>query len=347
MHIPQWAWITIKWLLVLAIVVGVSWHFVHLLGMVDFRNQPLEIRPGWLVISALLYLLGLSCSALFWWRLLRSLGERPGLAATLRAYFVGQVGRYLPGKVATVALRASLLHQVGVRVSVASLTIVYEALTTNLAGALLGIVLIVLLGTASGKEWRLLVLLPIFGIPLVPGLFNWLIGRLRRGREGANEPMPRLRARTLLTGLALGCCGWWLQGAGVWAGIAAVAPQPLPASIEAWAKCTAFYAVAQVVAFSMFVVPGGLGVREFLLQQLLTPLLAPALGAGEAAATAIVAVVLLRLAWTVADVLAAAIGYAIPIAASATGDRGRWPSPIGSLKCASSANTPPRSSSSR
>jgi uncharacterized membrane protein YbhN (UPF0104 family) len=346
MHLPRWAWITIKWLLVLAIVVAVGWHFAHLLGMVDLHKQPLEIRPGWLAVSALLYLLGLSCSALFWCGLLHALGEQPGVFATLRAYFVGQLGRYLPGKVATVALRASLLHQVGVRAGIASLTIVYEALTTMTAGALLGILLIALLGTASGKEWRLLALLPIFGIPLVPGVFNWLIGRLRRGQE-ANEPMPQLRTRTLLLGLALGCGGWWLQGAGVWAGIAAIAPQPLPASIEVWAKCTAFYALAQVVAFVVVIVPGGLGVRELLLQQLLAPLLAPALGVAESSATAIVVVVLLRLAWTVADVLAAAIGYAIPVAASATGDRERWPSPIGSLKCASSANTPPRSSSSR
>jgi hypothetical protein len=73
-------------------------------------------------------------------------------------------------------------------------------------------------------------------------------------------------------------------------------------------RCTAILALAYVGGFVAVVVPGGLGVREWVLDRFLAPELA--LEAASAAQPVTVVIVLvLRLVWTAAElVLAAVIG---------------------------------------
>jgi uncharacterized membrane protein YbhN (UPF0104 family) len=85
-----------------------------------------------------------------------------------------------------------------------------------------------------------------------------------------------------------------------------------PAPAAAWARCTAYVALAYAAGFLVLAAPGGLGVRDFLLQQFLAADLARVMGPEQAAATAVVAALLMRLLWTVVDVAAAAACYALP-----------------------------------
>jgi uncharacterized membrane protein YbhN (UPF0104 family) len=64
-----------------------------------------------------------------------------------------------------------------------------------------------------------------------------------------------------------------------------------------------------VAGFVIVVAPSGLGVREFFLTLFLAPELAALAGLGEAAAqaTAVLTVLVLRLVWTAAELVAAAI----------------------------------------
>ena len=68
-----------------------------------------RLAPGWLVLSGLLYLLGMLFAGLYWYRVLRDLGQEPYLGETLRAYFIGHLGKYVPGKAMVIILRAGLL----------------------------------------------------------------------------------------------------------------------------------------------------------------------------------------------------------------------------------------------
>ena len=45
---------------------------------------------------------------MFWYRLLRQLGQRPTALAAVRAYYIGHLGKYLPGKACALLLRATL-----------------------------------------------------------------------------------------------------------------------------------------------------------------------------------------------------------------------------------------------
>jgi len=79
-----------------------------------------------------------------------------------------------------------------------------------------------------------------------------------------------------------------------------------------WGRCTAYVALAYAAGFLVLAAPGGLGVRDFLLQHFLAEDLGRALGAEEAAGVAVVAALLMRLLWTVMDVAAAALCYWLP-----------------------------------
>jgi uncharacterized membrane protein YbhN (UPF0104 family) len=133
-------WPYIKVLLGLAIVVIIGRRFyLDLRDHPDLWQQPL--RPGWLVLSGLLYLIGLAFSALCWHRLLLVLGQRVPFLVALRAYYIGHMGKYLPGKAWAVFLRASLVRGRGATPVLATVTGFYEVLVTMSAGALVAAVL--------------------------------------------------------------------------------------------------------------------------------------------------------------------------------------------------------------
>src|SRR3954468_23825617 len=89
-------WRLTKLALAVAIVGGVGWQFAKILQREELWAQPLALDPTWVIITAALYAVGFACWGGFWWRLLRGMGEwlPPALAA--RAYFVSQLGKYVP-----------------------------------------------------------------------------------------------------------------------------------------------------------------------------------------------------------------------------------------------------------
>jgi hypothetical protein len=306
----RWGWTFGKALLALAILIAVGLQFSRDLHALD--PDEVTFRPGLLVLSGVLYLLGLGFSAGFWYRLLYLFGEHPAASATVRAYYLGHLGKYIPGKALALVMRGSLIRGPEVRLSVAVLTAFYEVLTTMAAGALLSAVLLALQGNLAVEEqhtalgWHPVLLggllLCLLGVPLLPGVFNLLVERLaRRFQTVESLRLPRLRSAALLQGLLLTGCGWVLMGAGLWATLAAVLPEP-PLLSAAWGRCLAALGLAYVAGFLVLVVPSGVGVREFVLLQLLgpdTPLIA-------------VAVLVLRLVWTTAELVMAGVVYWLP-----------------------------------
>ncbi len=108
----KWAWRLAKLLLAAAILVGVGRQFYRDLSKPADPNQPdlseLHVRPAWLLASGGLYLTALSFSACYWYRLLWIFGQRPTFFRAYRAYFIGQLGKYVPGKAWALLLRGGL-----------------------------------------------------------------------------------------------------------------------------------------------------------------------------------------------------------------------------------------------
>ena len=143
-------------------------------------------------------------------------------------------------------------------------------------------------------------------------LFNRLIRRINRFAAFAAEA-PRLRLIHLFMGLLVTSGTWLTFGLSGWSMLCGLLPEPPPFELNAACRIAAYIALAYVAGFFILVVPSGLGVREYFLLLCLTPELSRFLPAGEAAAVAAVLVLMLRLVWTIADLVMTALVYWLPV----------------------------------
>ena len=316
-----WGWPALKGVLALAILWAIGTKFYADLG--DPRVATLQLRPAWLVLSAALYLLGIGISAWYWHHLLHVFGERPRLFTVVRAYFMGHLGKYVPGKAWALLLRGSFVRGPEVRFGVAIISSFYEVLTTMAAGALIAAVVFAFDPPhVPGLDWHRaaitgMVLLVLCGVPLLPGVFNFIVGRMaERFQKIESFRLPRLRPGTLLVGLAVSAVGWLLLGLSVWVLLQAVLPEPPALTFAVWMRCTGSIGLAYVAGFVILVLPGGIGAREYFLLNLLD--------FGPEALIA-AAVLLLRLVWTAAEVVVAALLIGVRGQGSGvrSGDRGQ------------------------
>jgi glycosyltransferase 2 family protein len=312
-------WPVLKPLLGLAIVLGVGWQFYRLLSQPQLHDRPADWPLGGLAAAAGLYAVGLACWGGYWLLLMRRQGEPLTLGRAARAYFVSQLGKYVPGKAWAILLRATLVRPDGVRPGRAALLATYETLTSMAAGALIGVALWPWLAGAEALGWKALGLLALAGVPILPGVFNALTRRVQRAFPDAAGAAPPLRLGTLALGLLQAGAGWALMGTGLWLLLWAWPVGAVAAGAAVWLRCTAALAVAYVAGFLTLPAPGGLGVREALLQPFVARELAASLSPERADAEAVLVVLLLRLAWTAAELLAAAVTLAWPLPARSPG----------------------------
>jgi hypothetical protein len=318
----RWGWPLAKALLAVAILVFVGREFA--VNLDHLNKATLTVRPEWLVLSAALYLAGLAGSAWYWYHLLRVFGEGPWLLPTFRAYYLGHLGKYVPGKAWALLLRGQLVRipEADVRLGVAIISAFFEVLTTMASGALLAVVLFTLQAlTASDHRLRSIplggglevhpvllgaALVAVLGVPLLPAVFNRLVARLaRRFQKVESFQLPRLRTKTLALGLLVTGLGWCLLGVSVWAMVRAVVPEPPPLTPDVWARYTAAIGLGYVAGFLALMMPSGIGVRELVLELFLAPTLAVEETIGRGLATLVA--LLLRLTWTVAELALAAV----------------------------------------
>jgi len=305
MNGKRWLWRICKIVITGIIVVAVGRQFAFDLAKLDW--QSLELRPGWLLLAAVAYLCGLGFSGLYWYRLLWRFGEQPRFWPACRAYFVGHLGKYVPGKAVALVLRASLVRGPRVRLGVAIVSAFYEVLTTMAAGALLTAVVFTFQPPqVDGLTWSPVytgvLLLGFAGIPVLPGLFNRVVGRLaKRFQSLESFRLPHITLLTLLEGLLLASCGWLLLGLSTWCVFNAVAGEVVALNWTSGPQFLATVCLAYVAGFLALIVPGGLGVREELMRQFFPSLLSLQLTS--------LAILLLRLLWTATEVVAAGLLY--------------------------------------
>jgi len=284
-----------------------AWHFYRSFKSLESPEVAGLVMsvPVWSWgLCAVLYLAGILCSAMYWRILLSACGHSVPLGRSCRAFLVSQMGKYVPGKGLALLMRAAMVRESGVPMTIGVATGMIEVLWTMALGALLA------LAVALGLEWagatdiasdRWLVpkLAVLVVITLVPAWPSWSIKLARAtarkmGFDAGTEPF-HLPAGKLALGALLMAAGWIFLSLSMVALIEGLAPATggrilFPAM--AWVP------LANVGGF-VASTPGGLGVREYLIQQSLIP----ELGSERA----LVAALLLRLAWTVAEVASALV----------------------------------------
>jgi hypothetical protein len=322
-------WPYARILLGLTALAIIGTHFAF--DLLDRRIWERTLRPGWIVLSGLLYLVGLFFSALTWRRLLTHFGQPPRLIPAVRAYYLGHLAKYLPGKAWALFWRADLIRNDGVRFATGLVTAFYEVLVTMSGAVVVSAILFALFAPDTG-HWphgaivrgllRLQVpaegevgrttllilslgLLALVGTPAVPPIFNRLASRIYSPFAGG-ESLPRVRWRHLGEGLVLTSTGWLFQGASLVAALASVPGTNVPWTLPVFGMIAAVMGVSYVAGFVILLLPSGLGVREYFLSLLLAPELRASGSSGEEArALAILTVLVLRVAWTAAELVMA------------------------------------------
>jgi glycosyltransferase 2 family protein len=306
-------WLAVKTALAVAILIGVGLYFAKILRDSEFDLTQLSVRFELLVPAGLLYLLAHCCWGAFWVRLLHGQGIRVSWLAGMRAYFVSQFGKYVPGKAWVVMMRVGMLrHDAHAHPIPVAVTAVYETLCSMAAGALLGVLLLPQLGVLPVEvSSQTSVLFAVAAFPVVLGVLNKFAARVVAKRRGPDaRPLPAPSVFLLAQGLLHGACGHCLLGLSLGLTILAVVPDA-PGIAATYPADLGANAVSYVAGFLVVVAAGGLGPREIMLKLLLAPRFADALGAKPAAALAIVIALLLRLTWTAAEVILATILYFI------------------------------------
>jgi len=295
-------------------IVGVVAFFVHKSILAGWNGLEEEIRQGrwsadrlsrpWLAAAAALYVLGQLPNGLFWRQILIALGARVPLGAALRAFYIGHLGKYVPGKAMVVVIRTSMLVPFGARPATAAVSVFYETLTMMAVGALVSAIII---GARfrDHLDWLLasVAMVVVTGLPVIPPVFRRVVRKLRVGRTDeaeASGEIGRIAPATLVGGWLLVTVGWFLSGASIAATLRAAGFAGDSPLVDQWVVCTAAAALSVVVGFLSFI-PGGFFVREAVI----ITFLAPTYGEKEA----LVAAILVRLVWLVAELSVSVILY--------------------------------------
>jgi glycosyltransferase 2 family protein len=238
-------------------------------------------EPMALAAALLIGLVSMASIGLAWRHCLAELGAHLPVRATLRRYFVGQLGKYVPGGIWPVVGRAEMARRGGVSATVAYSSTLFSLALTYLA-AILTSAAALLSGAAgdSGVAWQPVVaLLPVGVLALHP----WTVHRVL-------EFLPRITRRDLAIPVPAWATSIKLLVFHVpaWLGISAatwLVADALDSGSPNLRNIVFATTLSWVVGFLAIGVPGGIGVREAVFVAAATSLST----SGVAAAVALVA----------------------------------------------------------
>ena len=317
----------VKAILTLLVLAFVARHVARTRSDLLARGVTLKFGFGRLAAAMALYLAGLAAFGVYFWRILGRSDSSVGFYPAIRAYLISHLAKYVPGKAMVVVVRSALIVPDGARPATSAFATLYETLVMMAAGgwvAAAGFGVGALGKPRSGGPstrfalpWggRFEVEVPFAGLGVAAGLgflvlvwpsvFPRLAGLIRKPLRGVgSDALPRFSRSLLLEGLAWTTLGWGFLGLSQVAVIAGIAPSGLALRAVDWPLAVASVALATVAGFAVPIAPGGLGVREWVLWT--------ALASTLDRDWAVVAALVLRLVWVVAEVLVALVLMAIP-----------------------------------
>ena len=268
------------------------------------HEHPWELDPGWLVFAGVLYAIAWLPMGWFWGEVLSALGQPIRWLETLRAYFLGHLGKYVPGKALVLVIRVGLLKSrvISIRLGVAS--VLLETLTLMSVGAVLAAAISpFVLSHDPRLTIAAVVTAIIVGLPTIPLLTRRLIRRLT-ALKIASDPKDessvedqsvlehQITSRLLAKGWLASVVCWIVLGWSMWATLRAIGVTSVH-PIGGLPLMVAVVALSIVAGF-VSMLPGGMVVRDALLFELLSTV------CGEA--DSLVAAVLWRLVSLVAEV---------------------------------------------
>ncbi len=316
-------WPLLKWVLFSLVIVFVGQRAWKLWREGDVGS--VTIHWPWLVAASVLYLVGWLPSVLLWHRLIHGLGGSSNRWDVARAYFAGHLAKYIPGKASVLLVRAGMLADRGCRPSVSALTSTYEVLVAMGVGLAVGLTMAPVVwpkGVIDGLPTAIrpafehpllfgigVVIVCVVLVPFVARVLGMIAQKLTPPvstlspphlvTPSQTEPPPTPISAPFLLGWCLfSVTTWLMHGLSLGCTLRAVG---VDTSLSDWLIWTGDVSSASFLGFAAMFAPGGLGVREAALLELLRT------QPGISQSQAVAATVLLRAAWLAAE-SAAAVG---------------------------------------
>jgi hypothetical protein len=293
---PKWK----KWLLP-AVKLAILTLIVAFLGATLHREwkgineYPWTPRFEWFLPAALLYLVTLLPEGLLWYRVMTGLGQQPGFYATMRAYYIGHLGKYVPGKAMVPLIRVGMIR--GPRVDTAiSVAGVFIGTLNNVAvGGLVsaGCMAVYFWNDPTGRIYVILALaiMLVAGLPILPPVFVRLarffirlaawtkmgkfFPRMVEKLQDVQEDLQGLGNGPIVRSWGPMVIGWVLLGLSYWATLRGMG---IEVPLDQLPRLTGATSLAMVAGFMAFVIPAGVGVREFAMTLLMRAYFLDAMG---------------------------------------------------------------------
>jgi uncharacterized membrane protein YbhN (UPF0104 family) len=290
---PARKWLWAAQLVVAAVVVVLVGNaLAH--NWAEFRalHLSLSVQPLWLVASVAAVFVTYALQVEAWRILLAGWNQHLSFGAAARTWSLANLGRYVPGKVWSVAGLVVLAQRSGVQAAPAAASaFVSQAIAVGSGAAVVAAVT-----PHATSPLRLaaagLAAVVTVGVLVWPPTARWL-GRL----ANASAPVEPLRPAAALAGSALSAISWLTYGGAFWL----LARGLLPDMTLPLATAAGVFALGYILGWLALFAPGGVGVRELVFVGLLTPFL----GGGGALAVSVASRVLL----TATEALSALVTY--------------------------------------
>lgn len=261
----------------------------------EFRSAKpsIEWHPGYLALTAAAIFAVYALQVGSWTRVLTGWGARLAYGTGARIWCVANLGRYIPGKVWSVA---GLVVMAG-RAGVDAWTAAASAVAIQALGLGTAVALVAATGL-SGESAVRLTLAGVAGAATIGVLvWPWATKQVTRILRPATPYRPLHLGRALEAAL-LTFASWAMYGVAFWA-----LARGLGVFHLSWAAAAATFALGYLAGLFALFAPGGIGVRELTFVALLTPVV----GAGSALVVSIAS----RIVLTITEVTAALVALLI------------------------------------
>lgn len=227
------------------------------------RTYDWSFNPVLMTVSCLIFCLGYIYLPWVWRKLLFYMGYEISYGDAWDIFYIGNLGRYIPGKFWTIVGMAYMAEKVGIPATIAGTSVVFANAYSMLSSFVFFILFLILRGTHSTSD-GFLWFLPVFFIMSVVFIFPHNLERVLNAvlrRFGRNPVKIGITTITALKIVALYLVSGVLFGGAFWVFVSA---------FVGWGQINPLFAasayiIAYWIGFLAFFVPGGLGVREGIL----------------------------------------------------------------------------------
>ncbi len=263
----------VKWLVragAVVLLITAAWIITVNAGNWFEQISSFRWQFDWILICTSAILLGLSyfIIPLGWIVLSHAAGSKIVSKELRAAWFMSQLGRYIPGKVWLFAGRAAFLKSGGLAGFRATSVPFLELLYTAAGAGLTAMIPVIISGNAifshSGLKYAVLAAgFSLLLIPFLTPIQKWLY-RLKHGRIPEELPLPGLVDSLKLLIFYSGL--WWLRGLALFLWLKGFGVSDISLLL-----CCAAAPLSWLAGYIVFLVPGGIGVREAAAVALVAP----------------------------------------------------------------------------